>query len=67
MKSLLTIPEFAGKFKLSLPRAYSLVRKGLIPGIVRIGRQVRIDPVKLSQFIKEGGRALDGGWRNKAN
>ena len=58
-RTLLTVPEFAAQFQLPLPRAYSLVRKGLIPGVVRIGRQVRIDPVRLSQFVEDGGRGLD--------
>lgn len=52
----------------SIDRFYDLVRLGIIPAgvVVRIGRQIRINPTKLEQFIETGGRGLPGGWRREA-
>ena len=60
-KTLLTIREVAPILRVSVPRCYELVRAGLLPS-VRIGRQLRIDPLKLRQWIDGGGQALAGGW-----
>jgi excisionase family DNA binding protein len=37
-------------------RVYEMAREGLIP-TVRIGRQVRFDPVAIRQWIESGGTA----------
>ena len=42
----------------SVARVYSLARRGVLPGVVRIGRQVRFDPAKISAFIDGGGVPL---------
>ena len=55
---LLTVPQFADTFQIPVPRAYSLIRKGMVPGVVRIGRQVRVDSQKLDEFIESGGKGL---------
>lgn len=60
---LLTIPEAADLLAVSPARAYELARLGDLP-CVRIGRQVRIDPVRLRAWILRGGvglKALDQG------
>lgn len=44
-------------------RAYELAKLGLLP-CVRLGRQVRFRPEDVEAFIKKGGAALPGGWRN---
>jgi putative molybdopterin biosynthesis protein len=62
--TLLTVKEVAGVLRVPIPRAYGLARNGIIP-VVRIGRQIRIDPEQLSDFISNGGRALAGGWRRE--
>jgi hypothetical protein len=45
-----------------------MVRTRLIPVecVVRLGRQIRIDYEALDQFLRNGGRALPGGWRREA-
>ena len=59
---LLDAPEVAEILNVSRARVYELVRQGVIP-VVRLGRQVRVDPDRLRAWIAEGGQALPGGWR----
>lgn len=54
---LLRIPEVAELLSVSEARAYALVRAGLIP-VVRLGRQIRIDPVRLDAWMRDGGASL---------
>jgi excisionase family DNA binding protein len=54
---LLTIKEVAEVLRVPLPRAYELAREGVLP-IVRLGRQVRIDPIRLEEFVNTGGAPL---------
>lgn len=58
MARLLRIAEVAERLNVSLPRAYELVRKGVIPS-VSIGRQKRVDSVVLEEFIARGGEPLN--------
>lgn len=53
---LLTIPQVAEQLQITRFRAYELARAGMIP-IVRLGRQIRVDPVKLEAWIAGGGQA----------
>jgi excisionase family DNA binding protein len=53
----LRIPEVAQLLDVSVPRAYEMVRRGLLPA-VRIGRQVRVHPEQLQAWIALGGRPL---------
>jgi excisionase family DNA binding protein len=46
-------------------QAAELARREILP-VVRVGRLVRVDPAKLDEFIENGGKALEGGWRRKA-
>ena len=46
-------------------RAGQLAREGVLP-VVRLGRQYRVDPERLSEWIGAGGRPLPGGWRRAA-
>ena len=41
-------------------RVYDLARRALLPGVVRIGRQVRFNLAKVVNFIDEGGTSP---WR----
>jgi len=52
-------------FPISYQRAADLARRGVLP-TVRLGRQVFVDPKQIEQFVKTGGRALPGGWRQEA-
>lgn len=54
----------ADRYGLSLARVYELCRTGLIPHI-RIGRQIRFDPVRLAEWESAGGSAHSGGWRQE--
>jgi len=62
---LLIVPEVAEMLRISEPRAYELVRQGLIPH-TRLGRQIRVEEGALREFVKAGGQALPGGWKREA-
>jgi excisionase family DNA binding protein len=64
-KVLEPVSYAARRLNITEARVYQLVREGLIRGAVRLGRQVRIDPDELEEFIKSGGQALPGGWRKE--
>ena len=61
-RQLLSITEVAALLGISVDRAYSLAREGILP-VVRLGRQVRVDPDQFEEWIKQGGKALPGGWK----
>ena len=65
IERLLTITEVAEILRVPRARAYELVRSAAIPG-VRVGRQVRVARLALTEFIATGGKALAGGWRREA-
>lgn len=50
----------------SAARVYDLARQGILPGVVRLGRQIRFDLDKVLEFVATGGQALSGGWRRAA-
>jgi len=52
---LLKIREVAEILNVSLDRAYTLCREGIIPS-VRIGRSLRFSEGDISDFIKQGGK-----------
>lgn len=54
---LLRIPKVAEIIDTSVPRAYELVRLGVIPGVVRLGRQIRVNPNALAEWMAGGGAA----------
>jgi hypothetical protein len=62
-------PVEYGAMRLALPvhRFYALCRNGILPPgvIVRLGRQIRVDPALLEEFIARGGMSLPGGWRRE--
>jgi putative molybdopterin biosynthesis protein len=59
---LLTMSEVSARLGISTARGYELAREKIIP-VVRLGRQLRVDPEELKNFIKRGGQSLPGGWR----
>lgn len=65
MKQLLTMSQAAEILGVREPKIYIMAREGLLP-VVRLGRQLRIDPDKLEQWIESGGQSFDGGWRKEA-
>lgn len=54
---LLTIDETARILNVSIQRAYQLARENAFP-TVRVGRQVRVDPRALEDWINAGGKSL---------
>jgi hypothetical protein len=46
---------------------YDLVRENFFPPgvIVRFGRQIKVNPECLEEFLAAGGAALPGGWRRE--
>jgi hypothetical protein len=62
---LLTLDQTAEILNTTYARAAGLARENLIP-VVRLGRQIRVDPIRLQEFIAGGGRALPGGWKREA-
>jgi hypothetical protein len=46
-------------------RGYELASQGRLPGLVRIGRTLRVDLEKLIAFIEQGGKVLPGGWKRE--
>ena len=62
---LLRIEVVAEMLGVSRARCYELARKGLLPAI-RLGRQLRVDPVRLDAWLAAGGSPLPGGWREEA-
>lgn len=63
---LLRVQQVAEIMDTSLPRAYELVRQGVIPGVVRLGRQIRVNPSALADWIDGGGTALASSERGGA-
>lgn len=51
---LLRVPEVAEIIDTTIPRAYELIRLGILPA-VKIGRQRRVDANALEEWIKNGG------------
>lgn len=64
-RELLTTEEFLEEYNLKIDKArfYESVRLNLIGGVVRIGRQIRIDRKKFEEWLDNGGQSLPGGWR----
>ena len=61
---LLTVREVSEALQVPPARVYQLVRDGVLPAVY-VGRQVRVAPDSLQQWIAQGGRTLDG--RRPAN
>jgi excisionase family DNA binding protein len=59
---LLTVNEVAERLQVSNARVYELLREEILPGVA-LGRQRRVNPVALEEFIKAGGAKLPGGWK----
>lgn len=58
-RRLKTVPEVAERLGIRLHRAYELIRENRLPGVVRLGRQIRVDPNALEDFITGGGTPSD--------
>jgi excisionase family DNA binding protein len=67
MEQLLTIKDAAAAMRVSTKAAYAMVAGGTIPGscVVRLGGRVRIDPVRLREFLESGGSAASPARRRR--
>lgn len=65
---LKTLKFAAGVLGVSMARATNMAREGILPPgvVVKLGRQWRVHPERLREFIDAGGQALPGGWRREA-
>lgn len=64
-KKLLRISDVAEILDVNPARAYELARSGALP-TVRLGRQYRVDPKRLQDWMDAGGHTLPGGWKREA-
>lgn len=55
--------QTAEALNVSYARAAQLAPEGILPA-VRLGRQIRVAPDALAEFITRGGHALPGGWKS---
>jgi excisionase family DNA binding protein len=62
---LLSLEQVAEVLGVTYARAAQLARENMIP-TVRLGRQVRISPQCLQQWIANGGKSLPNGWKRTA-
>jgi predicted DNA-binding transcriptional regulator AlpA len=60
-KPLVPVDWVAARLGVNRFRAYELMRTGQVPGIVRIGRSIRVDSEAVEAFIREGGAGPDAG------
>jgi hypothetical protein len=69
LKPLLKVQDMANVLNVTNSRAAEMIRIKLFPdkGVVRLGRQIRVDPDVLAEFVATGGKPLEGGWKREAN
>lgn len=53
--NLLKVAEVAKRLRITRDRAYRWAQQGTIPGVVRVGRTVRINEDELESWLKSGG------------
>ncbi len=46
-EQFLTIPETAKLLRINRGRAYAMANDGTLPGVIRLGRTIRVDRVRL--------------------
>ncbi|SHF07441.1 DNA binding domain-containing protein, excisionase family [Seinonella peptonophila] len=61
-RRLLRITEVSKILDVKVDRVYTMAREGLLL-VVRLGRQIRVDKIKLNQWIDNGEQALPGVWK----
>lgn len=60
-----TMQDVADTLAIPVASAYDLARADRLPGLVRVGRLVRVDLDALDRWIEAGGQSLPGGWRQE--
>jgi excisionase family DNA binding protein len=51
-EQFLTIPETARLLRINRGRAYAMANDGTLPGVIRIGRTIRVDRVQLIMGLR---------------
>lgn len=54
---LLRLAEVASVLDVPAARVYEMARRGILP-VIRMGRQLRVDPEQLQGWIAAGGQSL---------
>jgi excisionase family DNA binding protein len=57
---LVTVAEVAERWRIPPAHVYQLIRAGVLPGVVRLGRLVRLDASLLREWAAAGGWSLGG-------
>jgi excisionase family DNA binding protein len=52
----LTVPETATLLRINLGRAYAMANDGTLPGVIRLGRSIRVDRARLIAGLMENQR-----------
>lgn len=52
---LLTVQEVAQRLRVTEHSLYSWIRRGLVPGVVRLGRSIRLRSAEVDRWIDAGG------------
>jgi excisionase family DNA binding protein len=56
-EEFLTIPETAKLLRINRGRAYAMANDGTLPGVIRLGRTIRVDRVRLIAELRENQRS----------
>jgi excisionase family DNA binding protein len=56
-EQFLTIPETAKLLRINRGRAYAMANDGTLPGVIRIGRTIRVDRDQLITRLRENQRS----------
>jgi excisionase family DNA binding protein len=53
----LTVPETAKLLRINRGRAYTMANDGTLPGVIRLGRTIRVDQAQLIAGLRENQRS----------
>ena len=56
-EQFLTIPETARLLRINRGRAYAMANDGTLPGVIRLGRTIRVDRTQLITGLRENQRS----------
>lgn len=57
---VLTVDELAAQLRIGRRAAYEAVRRGEVPGVIRVGRSIRVSVAAIDQWINGGAGAEVG-------